>query len=322
MPEDRQALCAVVRIPDAADIDDVVELLTAASAYDNRPQLRRMLAASTDGYTSRVWVAEREGVVVGAAALTEMPSLPGSVSVRIAVRETERGQGLGTALADEVVAAVGARSGLSVVTCALRDDLSRGRHFAERYGLAVTNHNIGWSIDLRQSEEELQKHLARHTGRAAVRLRRADLETESALVVAVASRCVIGFPVPFGTGRNVDMRSALNALPRGATVFLAESDEEAGGLPRGLAVMAPGADGSVWHTVFTGVDPDHRRRGVGGALKAAVLTEVKRAGAQVVTALSDEANEPITRLNRAIGMERTVGYWSLARTVKADAGSS
>ncbi|GGW16927.1 GNAT family N-acetyltransferase [Streptomyces globisporus] len=321
MPERRQALGTVVRAPDATDIDDVVELLTVASAYDNRPQLRRMLAAGAEGDTSRVWVAEREGDVVGAAALTEMPSLPGSVSARIAVRESERGQGLGTALADEVVAAVDARTGSGAVTCALRDDLPRGRLFAERYGLAVTNHNIGWSIDLCQSEEDLQKHLVRHTDRAAVRLRRADVDTESALVMAVASRCVIGFPVPFGTGRNVDMRSALNAVPRDATVFLAESDEEAGGPPRGLAVMAPGAGGTVWHTVFTGVDPDHRRRGVGSALKAAVLMEARRAGARVVTALSDEANEPITRLNRAIGMERTVGYWSLARALDAGAGT-
>src|SRR5690606_23945179 len=98
------------------------------------------------------------------------------------------------------------------VTCALRDDLPRGRRFAERYGLAVTNHSVGWKIDIPEREEELRSRLAKVADGPVVRMRRVDMETETELLTAVASRCLIGFPVPFGTGASVDMGSVLQAI--------------------------------------------------------------------------------------------------------------
>ncbi|MFB0633029.1 GNAT family N-acetyltransferase [Streptomyces sp. AB3(2024)] len=301
-----------------------MELLATSSAYDNRFQLRKLLTGDDPHHVSQALVADRNGAVIGAAALTAVPSLPGTAAVRVVVTEAERGQGIGTVLADEMASALGDRSGFTALTCALRDDLPRGRRFAERYGLTVTNHSVGWKTDVPEREEDLRSRLAQVAGGPVVRLRPLDMETETELLIAVASRCLIGFPVPFGTGASVDMGSVLQAIPRGAIFLLAELEPADGGeaIPCGLSVLAPEAGGSVWHTIFTGVDPDHRKRGVGKAVKAAQLAEARSAGAQVVTALNDEANEPVMRLNRAMGMVRTLGYWSMARSMPDGVGAT
>ncbi|MDA5285009.1 GNAT family N-acetyltransferase [Streptomyces sp. Isolate_45] len=317
MTEHRSIPGVLVRALESADVDDAVELLATSSAYDNRFQLRKLLIADHPDHAGRTLVADRGGAIVGAAALTAVPSLPGTAAVRVVVTEAERGQGIGTVLAGEVASALGGRSDFRTLTCALRDDLPRGRRFAERYGLTVTNHSVGWKTDVPEREEDLRSRLGKVADGPVVRLRPLDMETETELLTAVASRCLIGFPVPFGTGASVDLGSVLQAIPRGAVFLLAELEQADGGeaIPCGLTVLAPEAGGSVWHTIFTGVDPDHRRRGVGKAVKAAQLAEARSVGVQVVTALNDETNEPVMRLNQAMGMVRTLGYWSMARSV-------
>jgi len=304
-----------VRTLQPADLTEALELLASLSAFDNRHQSRRLLTASDSQEAYRAIVAKRNGVVIGAAALTPIPTLPGAASARVVVAETEQGRGVGSLLAHDISAAFHSSHPIRTVTCALRDDLHHGRGFAERYGFQVTNHSLGWRFDLTNSPDALEDRAVKAAEEARVSIRQADFESEEERITSCASRCITGFSIPFGGRQGVDLSNLRTVIPDGARTFLAETTGGPVGRPCGLVVVSPMSDdhrGSAWYTIFTGVDPDHRRRGVGTALKTTVLAEARRANAAVVTGHSDETNQSITRLNRGLGMATAVGYWSMA----------
>ncbi|MBQ0901525.1 GNAT family N-acetyltransferase [Micromonospora sp. U21] len=105
-------------------------------------------------------MAERSGEIVGAGKLTAEPAWPGTVSALVAVAERDRGRGIGSALAAELNrwAELNLRP-QHVVISTLRDDLDRGWGFAQRYGLVVTRHNVGW-FDLAGRGDDLAERAA------------------------------------------------------------------------------------------------------------------------------------------------------------------
>ncbi|MBB5480128.1 GNAT family N-acetyltransferase [Micromonospora parathelypteridis] len=305
---------ATIRALRPADILSAADLLVLAAGEDKRHRLLDQLATVLPGEIHHALVAERSGKIVGAGKLTAEPAFPGTVSALVAVAEDERGRGIGTALAAELAGWAERHLGPEhVVTSTLRDDLDAGRRFAQRYGLVVTRHSVGWRFDLLGRSDELAERATRTANAAGVRIRVADLQAEEAAIVECIGRTLPGLPLPGAEDQEVDLAHARRVIPDEATVLVAESLDAPGLPPCGLTVVTPQAGSGDWYTVYTGVAVDRRGRGVATALKAAALEQAYRSGATAVTTHNDDGNEPILRANRAFGMLPSVGYWSLLR---------
>jgi ribosomal protein S18 acetylase RimI-like enzyme len=294
------------------DISVATGLLMLASATGVSHHLERQLAAAAAGERGYAFVAERDGAVVGAALLSSEPAFPGSVITLISVSEPARRSGAGSALADLLDERL-AREPLPA-SCRLRDDLFEGRRFAERHGFTLRGHSVGWSIDLAAREETLETSAREARQAAGVRVRRADLPQEIGRVLECAARCMPGLPAE---QQGADPEQARDYFPANAIVLLAESVKPGGErLALGLTAVAPQVDGHAWYTLFTGVDPAHRRAGIARALKTESFLQARRAGAQSVLTHNHDTNDAIIGLNTAFGMQPAPGYWELQRPAR------
>lgn len=301
----------VIRSMRRDDLSLVVELLMQTSVLDIRPRLRDRLTTIEPEQVNVALVAEQGGIVVGAAKLTTEPAFPGTVSALVAVAEPARGRGIGASLANTLAARFNRAGEARSVTCAIRDDLDQGRQFAERFGFAVTNHSVGWRIDLSGNPRELATRAARAVEAAQVQLRTADLAAEQRTIMDCVRRSIAGLPVPRGNVQGFDPGQDSHLIPDGSRIVLAEARDEPGHVC-GVTILAPETTSGSWHINFTGVDPLYRDRGVAAALKTASLLTGWQAGARFITAVNDDSNMAIQHLNRDLGMKRAVGYWSMA----------
>jgi len=69
------------------------------------------------------------------------------------------------------------------------------------------------------------------------------------------------------------------------------------------ATFVQGFASKVAYFAYTCVDRDHRRRGLAKAVKALALAELKRLGYVKVSSNNNAANEPMVRVNRALGFK-------------------
>ncbi|MEV4759986.1 GNAT family N-acetyltransferase [Micromonospora sp. NPDC049559] len=292
------------------DVGRSIDLLVLSAGTQRRHWLVQHLTAGPDTEVHHAFVATQHDSLVGAAHLISEPAF-GTVSACVAVAPGSRGQGIGTALANELdLAARRLRPSLSV-TSTLRDDLEQGRRFAQRYGLAVTSHSVGWRFDLTGAVGDLAERAARSARQAGVRVRRADLVAEEADVLDCIGRSMAGLPLPGRAKQEPDLTQIRRRIPDDALVLLAESD--AVPYPVGTSIITPQADLADWYTVYTGVVVAHRGQGIAGALKAAAMLAARDAGAPGLTTHNDDTNEAILRTNRRFGMRPSVGFWTLTR---------
>lgn len=292
------------------DISVATGLLMLTSATGVSHHLERQLAAAAAGERGYAFVAERDGAVVGSALLSSEPAFPGSVITLISVSEPARKSGVASTLADLLEERL-VRETLPA-SCRLRDDLFEGRRFAERRGFTLHGHSTGWSIDVAAREETLEKSAREARQAAGVRVRRADLPQEIGRVLECAARCMPGLPAEQGA----DPEQARDYFPGNAIVLLAESDKSGERLALGLTAVTPQAEGDAWYTLFTGVDPAHRRTGIARALKAESFLRARRAGARSVLTHNYDTNDAIIGLNTAFGMQPAPGYWELQRPAR------
>jgi predicted N-acetyltransferase YhbS len=291
------------------DINDAVNLLAVASATDSRALLLSHLGEDADPAPLLALVAERKGVVVGAVSVRADPVFPGTVSVLAAVAADERGAGIGSVLAERADKELRKLPG-QTATFSLRDDLPRGRAFAERHGFALAHHSLGFQTPLVGSDASLTTRATETAAKAGVRVRAAAIASEENLITECFTRCRTGLPLPYGN-RPVDVRERLRQFPRDTVYLLAESTDPSAERCMGMSVLIP--QGANWYVRFTGTDPDFRARGVATAVKTASLLHAHRAGAERLTTHNDRSNLAIIRANKALGMLPDVGYWSFTR---------
>ncbi|WP_147286328.1 GNAT family N-acetyltransferase [Streptomyces parvulus] len=294
------------------DVTVAADQLMLASATGVRHHLELQLAAASAGERGSGFVAERDGVVIGAALLSTEPTMPGAVVTLVAVSRQARGHGVGRALADLLDEQLADET--LPASCILRDDLTEGRGFAERRGFTLSGHSVGWSIDLSAQDSKLEAAAHEAAQTAGVRVRQAELTREVSGVLECAARCMPGMPGAQGR----DAEQGRDYFPGDAVVLLAERDNpssgEAGRLPLGMTAIAPRVEENSWYTLFTGVDPSLRRGGIGRALKTESFQRARRAGARSVLTHNHDTNAAIIGLNTAFDMRRAPGYWDLRRT--------
>ena len=301
----------VVRPMRPEDLGVAIELFMQTSVLDIRRRLIERLTAPSAVDGDIALIAERGGTITGAAKLTAEPAFPGTVSALVAVQGGARGQGIGSELARQLDVQLTRYGGNKIATCAIRDDLARGRQFAQRYGFAVTNHNVGWRLDLAGRADDLATRATQAAEMAQVRILTPDVHAGRGEVMNLIQESLAGLPIPFGANQGYEPTKDHHLIPDGSLVVLAEPRDEPG-RTCGVSVLAAETDNAVWHIHFTGVTPGYRRRGVAAAVKAASLVGASQIGVTAVTAVNDDTNHSIRRLNEKLGMTATAGYWSLA----------
>ncbi|MEU8080776.1 GNAT family N-acetyltransferase [Catellatospora citrea] len=309
----------VIRPLDEADVPKAADLLMLATGTHKRFRLIERLTNGANDEVHHAVVAERAGTMIAAAHLTSEPAFPGTVGALVAVAAEHRGQGIGTALADELAGWAARHLPPDLlVTSTLRDDLDRGRRFAERYDLTVAAHSVGWRLDFTAPGVDLVALAVRATSAAnaaGVRVRRANLHREQDHILDCMGRSMAGLPLPGGRHQQVDLTQARRTIPDDAVVLLAENHPAERAL--GITIITPQAGIRDWYTIFTGVVVGHRGRGMAGALKAAALLHAHRGGAAALVTHNADTNEAILRTNRRAGMQPNVGYWSLVRDTRS-----
>jgi len=261
---------SMVRPMRREDLSVAIELLMQTSVLDIRHRLIERLTAPSSVDSDIALIAEWGGTIIGAAKLTAEPAFPGTVSALVAVQDGARGQGIGTELARQLDVHLRQYGGNKIATCAIRDDLHRGREFAQRYGFTVTNHNVGWRLDLAGRADDLVTRATHAAEIAQVRILTPDIHAGRGQVMNLIQESLVGLPIPFGANQGYEPTKDHHLIPDGSLIVLAE--------PR---------------------DEPERTCGV-----SVVAT---------ITAVNEDTNYSIRRLNEKLGMTATTGYWSLAR---------
>jgi GNAT superfamily N-acetyltransferase len=80
-----------------------------------------------------------------------------------------------------------------------------------------------------------------------------------------------------------------------------------------VALSLAGDEGAMWHIQYTGVDPQHRGKGLGRVAKSALHEYGIACGAQVFDTHNEERNEPMRALNAALGYKAVGGQYRYRR---------
>jgi GNAT superfamily N-acetyltransferase len=292
-----------------ADVPAAAELLQLTSVQEVREDVSRRLLDPAPGGQRWAEVAERDGQVVGVARWWQSQDFPGSARVLLAVAPAARGRGTGSALAGRSLDSLTRRAPDLVHTTSFRDDLPAGRALAERHGFVLATHNLGWRLVVAGREGELAEAARRACRAAGVRVRRSSLDQDREAVLAAGTESLQGLPLAVAPDRS----RLLEMLPDDPVVLLAVEDTAEGERVVGMCFLAADEATGSWLTLYTGVVPTARGRGVAGALKAASLLAAARAGVPAVTASNEAGNAAMLRVNEAAGGVRDVGYWVFVR---------
>jgi len=300
---------AEIRAVHENDTESAVEVLAQAFGEMRRKRIHDRLVDRTTGLHHAL-VAEDNGAIVGVAMLCADPLYPGTLFAIAAVAAHRRGAGIGTELVTTLVAAAHAVKPAQQVSLTLPDDQPAGRRFAERFGFRVIEHSVGWRMPLAGRTDELRKLSRAAAERAGVRIAVTTPAADPDLATDIVVRSMPGLPRQAGA---FDVQESRKTVPGDAPVFLAFPSDPSSGRALAICTIVPvGTDGE-WLTMYTGVDADHRGRGIARAVKTAALAYVAEQGGTAMITHNDETNEPILHVNKSLGMTPGVGFWTFAR---------
>ncbi len=279
-----------------------VPLRTGAAAW-------RALELREAGTFRRHLVGELNGRIVAAASITDNPLLADGVSIRLTVDSGQRGRGLGRAMAAAVQEVLASRRP-RVAGVRVLDDDATSRAWAERRGLVVEDHSIRSRLVPEDFDYERHRtRVARALAEGFVFEKPLDDERLYELYVRLIQ------DVP----DHVDPPSreflARQLIQPGAANLIVRD----GGTWAGLNLMIPAPPDGGW-TVFTGVLPEHRGRGLATALKAIAIRLAFRPpdGLRWIETSNNATNAPILALNRALGFRRLAGTLFLRKRLRDD----
>ena len=236
--------------------------------------------------------------VVGCAELNEaLPGFAGRSVLRVVVDPQHRGQGIGSELTAQLLAAAAGRP--RVLRVVVLDNDPEARRFVERRGFRLVQHSLGFVLDLDAVPPRPEKHCL-DIWALPDRPRDADwVRLHDAFVT-----CCSDTPDLEGVLPPRDFLEALVTLPAGALVGHVD------GRVAAFTAAYP-EDAQTWRIALTGVAPALRRRGLGRAIKLALEGVARDHGARRVTTDNLSDNRPILALNRSLGYVPGLGTWRL-----------
>jgi mycothiol synthase len=260
----------------------------------------RFFRSSSRAYTS--FLARRDGVDAGSVAAGVLPAHPHRAWTRLTVLPEHRRTGVGTALYRTLSDWLRER-GIRQIRAPVGEDDPESLAFAERRGFRESERNGRMILDLTGVEAPaaaLPQGVAITTFAERPELAQAIYEVACEALPDVPGEEdweELAFEdwLPQIEGPN----------KRRETTFVAVAGDEVVGYAR-LSLTA--AQPKVAFHDMTGVKRAWRRRGIAGALKRAQIAWAKEHGYERLETENEVRNEPIRRLNRALGYRPAPGH--------------
>lgn len=284
------------------DLATIVRLVNTVTPDD--PDSVENLRWSNETYPgSSRFIAETDGHPVGVATVGRMYVHPPEFEAfwaNIAVLETSRRQGIGTALLTTISERARSR-GKHILHIPANDARPEGIDFLTRRGFTEYERNKAVSLDLATVERpsaDVPKGIVLTT-----LARRPDLIDGVYAVAVEAFADVPGGDTPMAAGDPAEFRARevdRPGIPHHG--FIVALDEGTGRVV-GYAslIRIPGAARpAAWHDM-TAVARDHRGRGIAGAMKRAVIRWAIADGIEILEAGNDTDNAAMRAVNARLG---------------------
>jgi mycothiol synthase len=261
--------------------------------------------AATAG-SGESWAIEDEagGKLIGCASYALAEGTTGLYRIAIALRPAERGRGIGSAVYERMQEALRARGAERLLACAYTHQLA-GLRFLARRGFREAGCSHSYQLNVAAADEPGGQQCPQASV-AAQGLRMTTLDRFPRL--GLAERLL-----PLWNRTRPDQPQFWPFVPYQARRLEQEMlAPDAVALADSFAIVAPAgqivaftlsariADDRL-HTIYLGVDPEFRRRGLASALKLKLIAHAQARGIAFLSAENDARNTVMAALNRRLG---------------------
>lgn len=291
----------------AGDVDAITALAVRRTVHASPFQISTLFApGSTLELATTAWDGAR---LVGFGAVGARSGAPAHQrTVRVYVAQEAEGQGLGSRLFEDCLAAPD--SAVTELWTGVFDDDPRSVAIAGHWEFAEVQHTITSRLPLAEGAAAP----AEPPDDVGLELRH-DFELDGAAAVGFDHLLAVSQTNPEAASSHAFTREELaRSLDPGESLLLAIAHVDA--VPAAFCltiVLAGGREGVV---AFTGVDPAHRGRGLAGLVKQHAQHAAARADVGLLTTDNEEHNTGIRRINAQMGWEVAFGTYRLKRTVR------
>jgi GNAT superfamily N-acetyltransferase len=256
--------------------------------------------------------------VLGYARAQRYPNTrAGKLYIAVAVREAERGRGIGSALYN-TIEAFARECGATLLVGDVRDDDPGSLAFVERRGFGIRRHGFDAVLDLTRFDASRFAGVVADVQAGGIRFLTAAVEPGAAAEHRLYELCRRTFPDLPGYEADVFMSFATwrRFLFEGAgkypefIIIAADGERYVG-----LTVLQQLPD--QHYTPHTSVDPEYRGRGIGLALKLVAIDAARRRDADKLRTGNDSRNAAILAINRKLGYVPIAGAFKVARELAA-----
>ena len=269
------------------------------------------------------WVAEQDGGIVGVGEYGQSPSMyhPRKFSIEVTVHPAWQGQGIGSALYDQVIAALQPFDPLSL-RAGTREDMTLGVRFLERRGFRE---------DMRAWESRLDVaafDAAPYDGlEAQVRAQGIEIKTLQELAAdPERDRKLYALqlelqkdvphpepqtPVSYAYFVEHTLKSP-NLLPEAYFVAVHQGDYV------GMSALWASQAGSDLYTGLTGVTRAYRRKGIALALKLRGIAYAKAHEHPLIKTWNESNNRAILAINERLGYVRQPAWITYVKVLKEE----
>lgn len=311
-----------LRIADpATDYPRVAALLTLAEREPTIPDdLHEDDARVVTGKMRRRIVAhDPQGEVVGYGEAVYYPSEPkGNFHTLVVVDPTFRGQGLGTALYNEV-AACASSQGATVLHSVVQEENPVGLRFAEQRGFAIRNHALEWRLDLTQFDAGPFEGVIEAVEAGGIRFfSYAETgNTPEAQARLYEINRIAAMDDPASPTKSYPTFANWQRIVLQASWFQPEGQIIAadGDVYAGLTAIQYNPDTQSAESLITGVVPAYRGRKIAQALKLLAIRNAQALGAVLMTTETDSRNTQMAAINRKLGYKQHPGYFGIVKSL-------
>ncbi|MBB5236030.1 GNAT family N-acetyltransferase [Deinococcus budaensis] len=268
----------------------------------------------------RVLAEDPAGRVLGAGSLMQWPGMfhPGRYHAEVLVPPAHEGRGVGRALAAALETQLRGRGAREVLGTS-REDRPRGLAFLEQQGFAEAMRYFASALSLPDfdpapwaSAARLPAGYRRATLADLVAERGEDAAWQAYFGICAAVRADVprtGQATPLDFAHFRAQADDPRFLP-GGVLFALTAQGEVAALTE---VYPDAADPLKMQTGLTGTRREHRRRGLGLALKLAALELARTRGAASVWTDNASTNAPMLALNGRLGFVRQPAWVEMRR---------
>jgi GNAT superfamily N-acetyltransferase len=271
--------------------------------------------AANAGLFRARWLACWAGRPSGTAALLASPyNPPDELDVQIAVLQSARGMGIGTALLSHLLQNASRRSAIAI-RCGVKDDDAHSAAWAERRGGTRIHHRCESDLDVTRFDIEAHRERLRRLRDAGYIVRsmaefgadeyRATLQ---GLFLSLLSDAPDMKGLPAWT--ILQAKSVLQDNPNSSPDRQFVACDHSGRW-HGITVLTKLEDRG--YIFFTGVNRPARGRGLAGVLQGEAIVQALREGFKTVFLNNLSTNAPMVAVNRRLGFQQRPGFWILRK---------